>query len=85
MYNVAFFNHRKELSDVGYSFEDDFEQVSSFLHENGVLLHYDDSSLLHELYFINPQWLCKTVAKIITIGHVNPYSSKGVCIKVLTF
>lgn len=66
-----------ELNNAGYDFEEDFEQASSFLHENGILLHFDDSSLLNDLYFIDPQWLCKMVAKIITVGYINPYFCKG--------
>ena len=51
--------------------------MGSFLHENGILLHYDDSSSLSDLYFVDPQWLCKMLAKIITIRHRNPYYNKG--------
>lgn len=65
------------MAEAGLSFEDEFEEVGSFLHENGILLHYDDISSLNDLYFIDPQWLCKMVSKIITIRLKNPYTNKG--------
>ena len=74
------FFYRKELSEVGFSFESDFDQVGSFLHENGILLHYDDISPLNDLYFVDPQWLCKMVSRIITIRIKNPYYNKGIYI-----
>ena len=37
-----------------------------FLRDVGSLLHYDDRTHnLHELYFIDPHWLCKMMAKIV--------------------
>ena len=70
--------YRRELKETEYSFEDDFEQLTSFLHENGILLHYDDGTKLNDLFFIDPQWLCKMAAKIITLRLMNPYYNKGI-------
>ena len=43
-------------------------KVTQFLHEVGVLLHYDDH-YVDELYFIDPGWLfnlmCTTVTSVI--------------------
>lgn len=77
LHSILFIHYSKELSEAGYSFENEFEEAVSFLHENGILLHYDDSSLLNDLYFVDPQWLCRMLAKIITIRPKNPYSSNG--------
>ena len=43
---------------------------------SGVLLHYDDS-LLRDLYFLDPQWLCDMLAHVVTIREVNPHINNG--------
>jgi hypothetical protein len=62
----------------GFTFRDTAElhQATTFLHENGVLLHYEDSTL-KDLYFLNPQWLCDLLAHIVTIREINPYAKNG--------
>ena len=56
------------------------EQAVQFLHECGVLLHYDDiKSKLSDLYFLDPQWLCFVMSKVITIKQLTMIS-KGVSI-----
>ena len=45
-----------------------------FLHEAGIVLHYDDSSMqLSQLYFIDPEWLCRMMAQIVTVHEINPF------------
>ncbi|CAF1147991.1 unnamed protein product, partial [Didymodactylos carnosus] len=60
-------------------FRDDFEllQATKFLHENGVVLHYDDTCL-SDLYFLDPQWLCDLLAHIITIEQINGFARHGI-------
>ena len=53
------------------------DQAISFLHDSGILLHYEDSSLLSDLFFINPQWLCSMLAKLITVKETNPFQKQG--------
>ena len=55
----------------------DVEQATSFLHDSGIILHFKDSNLLNDLYFINPQWLCSMLAKLITVREYNPYQRQG--------
>ena len=43
---------------------------------SGILLHYEDNQL-SDLYFIDPQWLCTMLAKVITIQEKNPYQKNG--------
>ena len=43
------------------------DEATNFLHENGILLHYDDGSVLSDIYFLDPQWLCSNLAKVVTI------------------
>lgn len=52
-------------------------QACTFLHENGVLLHYEDSTL-RDLYFLDPQWLCDMLAHVVTVREINPFSKNGV-------
>lgn len=63
----------------GRSFRDGAElhQATLFLHDNGVLLHYDDATL-KDLYFLDPQWLCDMLAHVVTIREINPFARSGV-------
>ncbi|CAG0916811.1 unnamed protein product [Notodromas monacha] len=65
-------------SRFGMAFRDGAElnQATAFLHENGVLLHYDDSTL-KDLYFLDPQWLCDMLAHVVTIREINPFAKNG--------
>ena len=77
--------NRKQLGDmmakVGLDKKMDrveLEQAVLFLHECGVLLHYDDlQSNLSDLYFLDPQWLCSIMSKVITIKQLT-LISRGV-------
>ena len=55
-------------------------QAIIFLHEFGILLHYEDTALqLKDLYFIDPGWLCRMMAQVITVRQINPFIKNGVC------
>ena len=47
-----------------------------FLFLSGILLHFDDS-LLSDLYFVNPQWLCSLMADVVTVQERNPFHKNG--------
>ncbi|KRZ25882.1 Leucine-rich repeat serine/threonine-protein kinase 1 [Trichinella pseudospiralis] len=66
------------LKQTGRTFRDTHELNLAvvFLHENGVLLHYDDSTL-KDLYFLDPQWLCDVLAHVITVREINPFAKGG--------
>lgn len=55
----------------------ELQQATSFLHDNGVLLHYEDSTL-KDLYFLDPQWLCDILAHVVTVREINPYARNGI-------
>ncbi|KAL3278816.1 hypothetical protein HHI36_016337 [Cryptolaemus montrouzieri] len=61
------------------TFRDNSElhQATMFLHDNGVLLHYDDATL-KDLYFLDPQWLCDMLAHVVTIREINPFARTGI-------
>ncbi|KAJ8046650.1 Leucine-rich repeat serine/threonine-protein kinase 2 [Holothuria leucospilota] len=60
--------------------EEELVQAARFLHETGVILHYDDPALhLENLFFVQPEWLCKIMAQVITVREINPFiNSQGV-------
>ena len=83
--NVCVLICSQAIRDSDYSDkikESDIDQATSFLHDSGILLHYEDSSLLNDLYFINPQWLCSMLAKLITIKENNPFQRQGECVRM---
>ena len=47
----------------------DLQHAVTYLHENGVLLHYNTPTLEH-LYFVDPQWLVDMLAHIVTVPEV---------------
>ncbi len=53
-----------------------FIKATAFLHENGVMLHYEDATL-KDLYFLDPQWLCDMLAHVVTIREINPFAPNG--------
>jgi hypothetical protein len=59
-------------------FEDDeeMEQATQFLHQRGTLLHYNEPAL-KGMYFIDPQWLGKMLANVITVKEENSFISNG--------
>eukprot|EP00117_Sycon_ciliatum_P025517 scpid2720/ scgid5797/ Leucine-rich repeat serine/threonine-protein kinase 1 len=57
--------------------DDEINDATSFLHDYGVLLHYEEPAL-QDLYFINPQWLCQTLSRVIAVKEVNSFAKKGV-------
>ncbi len=63
-----FKKHFRDLAELN--------QATAFLHENGLLLHYEDATL-KELYFLDPQWLCDILAHVITIREINPFAKNG--------
>lgn len=71
----------------------ELKQATQFLHEkgillphlprdhvviasSGILLHYDEGQL-SDLYFVDPQWLCSMLAKVIAVPEVHSYHKNG--------
>ncbi|XP_059175790.1 leucine-rich repeat serine/threonine-protein kinase 1-like isoform X2 [Physella acuta] len=70
---------QNKMMEHGMTFRDveELEQATRFLHENGVLFHYDDLPL-RDLFFLDPQWLCDQLAKVITVKEINNFAQRGV-------
>ncbi|CAG5136337.1 unnamed protein product, partial [Candidula unifasciata] len=68
-----------KMMERGATFRDveELEQATRFLHENGVLFHYDDLPL-RDLFFLDPQWLCDQLARVITVKEINNFAQRGV-------
>ena len=59
--------------------EEELRTATLFLTDVGTLLHYDDRGRnLHELYFIDPRWLCDMMSKVVTVKERNPFVKNGV-------
>ncbi len=59
--------------------EDELKMATLFLTDVGSLLHYDDHGHnLHELYFIDPRWLCDKIFKMVTINERIPLVNNGI-------
>lgn len=72
VYNELVIQNLKGFRDVA-----ELNQATAFLHENGVLLHYNDTTL-REFYFLDPQWLCDMLAQVVTIKEINPFVKNGI-------
>ena len=69
----------RTLKLVDLQDDDELRTVTHFLHEVGSLLHYDDRKHnLDDLYFVDPQWLCKLMSAIVTVEQKNPYLKHGI-------
>ena len=69
--------HMKSKHNSSFRDNAELHQATSFLHENGVLLHYDDATL-KDLYFLDPQWLCDMLSHVVTIREINPFVKNGI-------
>ena len=69
--------HLKAKHNLSFRDSAELHQATTFLHENGVLLHYDDATL-KDLYFLDPQWLCDMLSHVVTIREINPFVKNGI-------
>lgn len=69
----------QQMNLVDIQDDDELKTATLFLTDVGTLLHYDDRNHnLHELYFIDPRWLCDMMAKVVTIKERNPFVKNGI-------
>ena len=70
-------SHMKSKYSTSFRDSAELHQATTFLHENGVLLHYDDATL-RDLFFLDPQWLCDMLSHVVTIREINPFVKNGI-------
>ena len=69
----------RSLKQTDLQSNDDIRAAALFLHGIGSLLHFDDHRHnLDDLYFVKPQWLCKLMATVVTVGERNEYVDNGI-------
>ena len=69
--------HQMNLPDI--QDDDELKTATLFLSGVGSLLHYDDRGHnLHELYFVDPRWLCNMMSKVVMIKERNPFIKNGI-------
>ncbi|CAG5133130.1 unnamed protein product, partial [Candidula unifasciata] len=67
-----------KMENLGLDEDDELKQAVNFLHESGVLLHYNESTLqMRDFYFINPGWLCRMMAQVVTVPQINPFIDRN--------
>lgn len=70
------FRDLEPINSREINYNSELQQATRFLHENGVLLHYEDANL-RDLYFLDPQWLCDILSHVVTIREINPHVKNG--------
>lgn len=70
------FRDLEPLNSREINYNSELQQATRFLHENGILLHYEDANL-RDLYFLDPQWLCDILSHVVTIREINPHVKNG--------
>ena len=71
--------HQMNLADKYILDEDELKTATLFLTDVGSLLHYNDRGHnLHELYFVDPRWLCDMMSKVVTIKERNTFIKNGI-------
>ena len=69
--------HQMNLADI--QDDEELKTATLFLTDVGSLLHYDDRGHnLHDLYFVDPRWLCDMMSKVVTIKERNPFVNNGI-------
>ena len=59
--------------------DDELHKVTHFLHEAGLLLHYDDQKYsLDDLYFVDPCWLCDLISTFLAVAKQNSCVKRGI-------
>ncbi|XP_019617338.1 PREDICTED: leucine-rich repeat serine/threonine-protein kinase 1-like [Branchiostoma belcheri] len=76
-YKIEVMTEMMRKENLCFRDHEELKQATQFLHENGVLLHYEDVAL-KDLYFLDPQWLCDMLAHVITIPEINGYVKNGI-------
>jgi leucine-rich repeat kinase 1 len=67
------------MPDSDISDPEELSLAAQFLHDNGVLLHYNDHLRgLNNLYFIDPVWLADLLAEVVTVPQRQNFVHNGI-------
>ena len=79
MHSEEFATMVQQMNLADIQDEEELKTATLFLTDVGSLLYYDDRSHnLHELYFVDPRWLCDMMSKVVTIKERNPFVKNGI-------
>ena len=68
-----------QMKQMDIQDDEELKTATLFLTDAGSLLHYDDRRHnLHELYFVDPRWLCDMMATIVTVKERNSFIKQGI-------
>jgi hypothetical protein len=74
-------NTKLDFDKLHFRSDSEILQATQFLHEYGVIVHYNDSEL-RDLYFVDPQWLFSLLSNVLTTrgryNQFNQLSPKGI-------
>ena len=77
-YNKSFSYCRCAVEEAGFSGSiDELHEATTFLHDNGILRHFDKSTRIGDIYFLDVQWLCSNLTKVVTIRQDIPSHKNG--------
>ena len=69
----------KQMSLADLQDEEELKAALLFLTEVGSFLHFDNQSQnFHQLYFVDPRWLCDMMSKVVTFKERNPFVKNGI-------
>ena len=76
---VEFKKMVRDLNLVDIQDNEELRTATHFLHEVGVLLHYDyRKNNLDDLYFVDPRWLCDLMCTVVTFNQRNLHVRQGI-------
>ena len=72
------FKVAKQIASEVCQIDDDKElsTLLDFLHDQRILIHFDDTKVLNSLVVLDPQWLVDVFKKVITVAHYDQTRSR---------
>ncbi|CAF1166862.1 unnamed protein product [Adineta steineri] len=66
----------QRINHVQFRDSADIQQATKWLHENGIIIHFEDT-LLSNYYFLDPQYLAELLAQLVANEQTNGLSRHG--------
>ena len=86
MYQCGYAGNTQEIVEASSFWHDNGEMKATctamvtphtFYILSGIILHHKGITM-DELYCVDPQWLCATMANVITVQERNPFQKNGI-------